>query len=314
MVASPGPTNDDLDDQADNRSSSLSELGDTYDERSEPTPRAGRTTDLIDNDSEAETERLEKTPRKLTRTGTATSLASEQLYEPTPSRLAQTTAIDEDESAPASPSPVLVAPTDTGSGNAALDTLSFLAASEAVSLELAGKKRKRSNAENGSVEELPEEPARKRSSTGKEASPNGDQEDIDEDQMDVEAELDNAEDRISVLAQEEVELEERQAEVATDTVAELATVAKLTKPRKGRGRGKRKMDTAMSAEAVLAEVQGMGDADNDEDDSSSLDEEGKCVRCDHGASANSSCAAAKKKNAIDELAKIERKFKIFREK
>ena len=32
------------------------------------------------------------------------------------------------------------------------------------------------------------------------------------------------------------------------------------------------------------------------------------------ASANTVIAAAKKKNAIDELAKIEKKFKVFREK
>jgi hypothetical protein len=184
------------------------------------------------------------------------------------------------------------------SGNAALDTLSFLAASEAVSLEMAGKKRKRSTASHDAAEEPTDEPARKRSSTAKESPLNGEHEDVVENaEADVEEELDNAEDRISVLAQEGEELEQRQANIAAETVTELATVAKLAKPRKGRGRGKRKLDSAMTVEALLDAHDAEMDADNDEEDSSSLDEE-----------------AAKKKNAIDELAKIEKKFKLFREK
>lgn len=289
-----------IDDHADNRSSSLSELGDASDDHFEaPQSAAPAGTDLIENDSEAETERLDQTPRKPTRTGTATSLASEQFYERTPSKLVQSTTVDEDESAPASPTPVALGATGQTANNAALDTLSFLAASEAVSLEMAGKKRKRSSADHNSADEPTDEPARKRSSTAKDSPTNGDHDDIMEnvEEADVDEELDHAEERISALAQEEAELEQRQADVAAETVTELATVAKLAKPRKGRGRGKRKLDNAISVEALLEVQDGDGDADNDEEDSSSLDEE-----------------AAKKKNAIDELAKIEKKFKLFREK
>jgi hypothetical protein len=211
----------------------------------------------------------------------------------------QSTTIEEDKSAPTSPTPVAIGPTAPTSGNAALNTLSFLAASEAVSLEMAGKKRKRSSADHNSTDEPTDEPARKRSSTAKDSPLNGNHEEIIEnaEEADVEEELDHAEERISALAQEEAELEQRQADVAAETVTELATVAKLTKPRKGRGRAKRKLDNAITVEALLEVQDGDGDADNDEEDSSSLDEE-----------------AAKKKNAIDELAKIEKKFKLFREK
>jgi hypothetical protein len=164
---------------------------------------------------------------------------------------------------------------------------------------MAGKKRKRSSTDPNSADEPTDEPARKRSSAARDSPLNGNHDDVMEnaEEADVDEELDHAEERISALAQEEAELEQRQADVAAETVAELATVAKLAKPRKGRGRAKRKLDNAISVEALLEVQDGDGDVDNDEEDSSSLDEE-----------------AAKKKNAIDELAKIEKKFKLFREK
>jgi hypothetical protein len=296
-----------MDDHADARSSSLSELGDASDDHSEPTPRPHTAAESIDNDSEAETERLEQTPRKLTRAGTVNSMTSEHLYERTPSKLAHSTTLDEDESVP--PSPTLMRAPDASAGNAALDTLSFLAASEAVSLELAGKKRKRSTAEHSSVDEPNEEPARKRSGGLQDLAVNGSHE------VDVEEELDNAEERLSNLAQEEIELEERQADVASETVAELATVAKITKTRKGRGRAKRKVDEGVTAETLMAEAQDVdGDGDDDEEDSAALHEEGEYAYPAHAIAADISIAASKKKNAIDELAKIQKKFKIFRDK
>jgi hypothetical protein len=269
-----------FDDHPDNGSSSLSELGDASDEQSEQlTPRAPSVADTNEVDSEAETERLENTPRKLTRTGTDTSMASEHLYERTPSKLIQSTTVDEDDSTPASPTTPSVRAVDTSSGNAALDTLSFLAASEAASLEIAGKKRKRSSAEGSSAEEPADEPARKRSSTARDPALNGnDTAMVDSsEQIDVDGELDQAEERIEELAQEGVELEQRQAEVASETVNELATVAKLTKPRKGGRRGKRKLEDSGGTEAVASvEAQeAEGEEENDEEDSAARDEEGK---------------------------------------
>ncbi|KAF2733235.1 hypothetical protein EJ04DRAFT_513328 [Polyplosphaeria fusca] len=292
------------DDLPDNRSSSLSELGDASDEQSEPTPRPSTLAELDDNDSEAETERMEKTPRKLIRTATNTSITSEQIFERTPSKLAHSKTLDQDESAPPTPS---IATEETlainpSHANAGLESLSMLATSEAANLEAIGKKRKRSSLESSPADDLTEEPAPKRSSTSRETAINGSQEaaiDVPE-HMDVEEELDHAEERISQLAQEDVELEERQANVALEAVSELATVANLSKPRKGGRKGKRKANNlaAANAESVApAEDEGEVEGENDEEDSAMLDEE-----------------AAKKKNAIDQLAKIERRFKIFREK
>lgn len=281
---------DGFDDHADNRSSSLSELGDASDEHSEPTPRPSTAVDLNENenDSEAETERLENTPRKLTRTATETSLASEQLYQRTPSKLAQSRTIDQEESAP--PTPSITAEDaatipDAADGTTALQALSIAATTEADNLaELAGRKRKRSSADNSSLEEQADEPARKRSGTAKDSTLNCDREGVVDSsaQADAEEELEIAEERISQLAQEEVELEVRQAEIAVEAVNELTTVAKHAKPRKGGRRGKRKVeDMAHSAEALssIEGHEGEGDGDNEEEDSGAVDEEGKYPPC-----------------------------------
>ncbi|KAF2786196.1 hypothetical protein K505DRAFT_380424 [Melanomma pulvis-pyrius CBS 109.77] len=296
-------TRDDLDDLPDNRSSSLSELGDASDDHSEPTPRAPTAADLADPDSEAETERLDTTPRKLTRTLTNTSMGSEQLYERTPSKLIHSKTIDQEES----PTPAL----DRDLDDAYSYPISLGVSKEAESLatlykgEFAGQKRKRSSGASSSMDEPMDEPPRKRSSTARSPALNGSQEAMvdssEQVDVDVEAELDNAEERISQLAQEEIELEERQADVAAETVSEMATVAKLTKPRKGGRRGKRKADDIghTSNDAIAStEVQDPeAEGENDDEDSGTRDEE-----------------VAKKKSAIDELSKIEKKFKIFREK
>jgi hypothetical protein len=295
---------DGFDDMADNRSSSLSELGDASDDQSEATPRATPAADLDQDDSEAETERLETTPRKLTRTATDTSLLSEPLYTRTPSKLIQSRTIEQDTSSPPTPSVVGEDATidDMAEADNPLHSLSLIAASEAASLELAGKKRKRTSDRSSPIEDDHEdEPARKRSSTSK--TINGQAEGFvdSSEQADIDEELENAEERLSQLAQEELDLEERQANIAAETVSELATVAKHAKPRKGGRRGKRKAEDttyAYTETFVGADThEGEGEGEGDEEEGAALDEE-----------------VAKKKIAIDELAKIERRFKVFREK
>ncbi|KAG9204124.1 hypothetical protein G6514_001761 [Epicoccum nigrum] len=297
---------DSLDDHADDRSSSLSELGDASDVESEqPTPRPVVTADPNDNDSEAETERLEETPRKLLRTARDTSLASEAMYARTPSKLIHTKTIEHDESAPPTPSDAAddEIMEDADEAQDPLHALSLAAASEAASLELAGKKRKRMSTRGTPIEDHDEEPLRKRSASAKIASYNGTMEDVIEtsERVHVEDELDHAEDRLDKLAREEADLEERRANIAAETVSELATVAKHTKPRKGGRRGKRKAeDTSYAFSEALPTtetVDGDVDGDDNEEDGAAVDEE-----------------VAKKKSAIDELTKIEKKFKLFREK
>ena len=135
------------DHHGDDRSSSLSELGDASDDQSESTPRPAATLDVGDNDSEAETERLENTPQKPTRTVTDGSLATEIPCQKSPSKLAHSRTIDENETAQfdVADDTRLGKPVD---GNAALHALSLAASSEAASFtEGVGKKRKRSSEE-----------------------------------------------------------------------------------------------------------------------------------------------------------------------
>lgn len=260
-------------DDHEDRSSSLSELGDASDLQSDhPSPRVTAPVDVQDNDSEAETERLEPTPRKLARTGTAASITSEALYERTPSKLVQSTAIEEEESAPASPTPATVGSAPAPSANSALDALSFLAAEEADSLELAGKKRKRSSVDEAATDDHTEAPVRKRSSTAHNAVPRAENEENTEavEPMDVD---EDAEQLDSGVAQDDdAELDEVPVEAAVEAVEELVTVAKLAKPRKGR-RGKRRVE--MTAQLMSAETADAEGEDNDDGDDSSLDEEGK---------------------------------------
>jgi hypothetical protein len=296
-----------FDDVADNRSSSLSELGDASDDQSEqPTPRPTTAMDIDEEDSEAETERLENTPRKFARTATDTSLLSEPIYTRTPSKLAHSRTIGHEESAPPAPSAIVDEPMLEEAAVLAenpLHSLSLIAASEAASLEHVGKKRKRTSAECSPVGEREDVPARKRSVPPKSSALDGlaDAAAGRQEQVDADEELERTEEHLSALAQEELELEERQANIAAQTVNEMATVAKHTKPRKGGRRGKRKMEDPSYAYAdpfVGAEAaEGEGEGENEEEDSAVVDEE-----------------VTKKKNAIDELAKIEKKFKLFREK
>ncbi|KAH7379213.1 Sds3-like-domain-containing protein [Phaeosphaeria sp. MPI-PUGE-AT-0046c] len=296
----------DYEDIADNGSSSLSELGDASDDQSEPTPRPTTALDMDDEDSEAETERLENTPRKLARTATDTSLASEAMYTRTPSKLMHSRTVDQEESAPPTPSVI----TDDAMLEEAEDaenplhSLSRIAASEAASFEYGGKKRKRTSEVGSAIEEQEEdEPARKRSGTSKSPAANGLLSSATDsgEQVDADEELEGAEERLSQLAHEELDLEERQANIATEIIGELATVAKHAKPRKGGRRGKRKAEdsnVAFNEQFTGLDAQdGEGDEDHDEEVSAALDEE-----------------LGKKKKAIDDLVPIQEKFKILQHK
>lgn len=272
------PSNVPFDNHGDDRSSSLSELGDASDDQSEATPRPVTSLDIADNDSEAETERLDNTPQKPARTATET-LTSQFAYQKSPSKLAHSKTIEQNED----PQP---GETDDSrldksiDGNTALHALSLAASSDAASFtEGVGKKRKRTSEEASTPDENADEPARKRSGITKDNVQHESRDDVADsgNQVDAEEELEIAEERISQLAHEELELEERQANIAAEAVTELATVAKHTKPRKGGRRGKRKLEDMAHAHEALASIEGPegeGDGDDEEDDSGVVDEEG----------------------------------------
>ena len=162
-----------------------------------------------------------------------------------------------------------------------LRSLSLVAASEAANLEYAGKKRKRTSIAGSPVEEQEDEPSRKRNGAAKSVALNGRPVGTADspEQIDAEEELDIAEERLSQLAHEEVELEGRQANIAAETIGGLATVAKHAKPRKGGRRGKRKAEDASYAySATVVDVEAHeveGEGEQDEEDSAAFDEEGQ---------------------------------------
>jgi hypothetical protein len=274
----PESSNGPYDNHSDDRSSSLSELGDASDDQDEPTPRPAALLDLGDLDSEAETERLDNTPQKPARAAPDGLLTSELTYQKSPSKLAHSRTIDQTENAhfDAVGASRLGQPVDR---NSALHALSLAASSEAASFtEGVGKKRKRSSEEASTPEQQADEPARKRSGISRDSVQHESRGDAlgSVEQVDLEEELDNAEERISQLAQEEMELEERQADIAAEVVTELATVAKHTKPRKGGRRGKRKLEEIPHTHEAVASIEGPegeGDGDDEEDDSGAVDEE-----------------------------------------
>jgi hypothetical protein len=306
--------NDDFNDLPDNRSSSLSELGDASDDQSEPTPRAPTAADLVDPDSEAETERLETTPRKLTRTMTNTSIDSEKLYERTPSKLMYSKTIEQDQS----PSPELHRDADGAYSYPIssevpndIETLATIHKGD-----FAGQKRKRSNGVNSEADEPTEAPPKKRSSQARSPALNGIQGSMldSSEQVDVEEELDIADARISQLAHEEIELEERQADVAAETVSEMATVAKLTKPRKGGRRGKRKVDdTGHTSNEAIASTETHdleAEGDNDDEDSGTRDEEGTSHRSSvHATRANNILQLPKRRTRLTNCQRSKRSSK-----
>ncbi|OCK77611.1 hypothetical protein K432DRAFT_303785 [Lepidopterella palustris CBS 459.81] len=299
-------------DQSDNRSSSLSELGDGLDEHDEPTPQAHTSLLLEENDSEAETERLENTPRKLLRTTTNTTMASDNLVEKTPSKLGNVFLLDTEESSPPTPLGIALDPTtgdiadrDTDM-NSVSQQLSVVAGSDEGSLaDIAGRKRKRSSSDSSSADDLrSEEPARKRSSTAKsDAIMDNHVEMVDvSEQADLDQGADIVEGPITRSAEQELDIEETVADAAEEAVDELAAAAKLSKPRKGKRKGKKADDSGDNNSEPIANNEGFegaepAEVEHDEEDGPALDEE-----------------VTKKKAAIESLSKIEKKFKIFREK
>lgn len=276
--------------QSDNRSSSLSELGDGLDDQDEPTPRAHTVTEAAENDSEAETERLDNTPRKLLRTSTNVSMLSETIGERTPSKLSNTILSHQDGSGPPSPL-AMVEHTVLGNVDADMDinSVSIMVGSENESITATSpRKRKRSSPDGMSADELEsDEPARKRSDTGKSDTISADQDHTTNHQeqadLEDEEEDDSNEKLIPRSAEEELDIEETAADVAEEAVGELAEVAKIPpKPRKSKRKGKKSDESTEGYNGQIANDEGMevdaNEGDNDDDEGSAHDEEGKSYK------------------------------------
>jgi hypothetical protein len=272
------------DNQSDNRSSSLSELVDGLDDQDQPTPLADIASVDEENDSEAETERLERTPRKLVRTATNTTIASESIVERTPSKLSHALLFDQEDTGPPSPLAMVedIIAKDVAEGNTDMDSVSLKLAAVASSteslLDIAGKKRKRASEESSEDELEAEEPARKRSDNGKDNSLNTEEvSNIDpSEQADLEEEEeDHLEEPAAPKAEQQLDLEETIVNVAEEAVNEMAAVARLPKTRKGRRKGRKPNDSAEEVAAHPEEGGEHAEGDHDEEDGGAMDEERK---------------------------------------
>lgn len=288
-----GADKDPFEDQSDNRSSSLSELGDGPDEQDEPTPQAHSSAVFDDNDSEAETERLENTPRKLLRMATETTMASDNIVERTPSKLANALLLDRDESGPPSPLAMVVytaageiADRDTDM-NSVSQHLSAAAGSEAGSLaDSSGRKRKRSSPDAGSVDELRlEEPARKRSGTTRSETLNSNQMSMVDaaEQADMDEDGDINDEPASRPTEQELDFEETAMEAAEEVVNDITVAATLTKSKRGKRKGKKVEESNDTNSDLVASAEGpesgeMAEGENDDEYGNALDEERKCMK------------------------------------
>lgn len=150
-----------ISDIDDSRSSSLSEIDDLSEHEPSDYEPIRPDKPPMENDSEAETERLEESPNHIHRTQNI--MVSASAFGPSPSKLAQSTTyddVDEDEGPTLDDSPSKPRSKSNGVSEAAEEAL---AAAESTLSDSAGKKRKRLGSVDDTATDVGEdEPLKKR--------------------------------------------------------------------------------------------------------------------------------------------------------
>ncbi|KAI9831882.1 MAG: hypothetical protein M1819_004604 [Sarea resinae] len=319
----------------DNRSSSLSELGDG--------PETNEGSDLeahdasgksADNDSEAETERLENSPQKIQRhtnvvlnagkqtSNARLSVSSKEGNFPTNGVEGGSKSIPPNEE-------VNLSTPETGRNTAELDlpsTAPSLGGSAAESIlapllpEVAGKKRKRTASGSRTVsddEDGPsDEPVKKRvGSVLEERNGNGVTEHEDERYGDKDVDMNTPEVASEVASEADNDKGEEVADMAKNRLhseERLSSVA-LTKDKKGRRKTKRFQDDHSVKESLENEANGIGDSPAEMDKGNEGDDIAE-READEEAAAKSDDEMVKKMAAMDALSAIEKQFASFRDR
>ena len=285
-----------MQDDSDDRSSSLSELEDADGELD-----AASADQLIDHeseyDTEAETERLERTPQKLN-----VPLTSAQ-PEKSPSKLAQELTADDSSTPTANGHDITEA---DGEGESPSKTLFLSNGHDRDQEESPSRKRKRSESVVSSLSDT-DEPLAKRAQSARQqaASAVSSTETLVEKIDPVEPE----EETVEADADEPAAAEQDQeAEAPEPTIP-----VKGRKGRKGKRKGRRAANDDIDLNGDDVAAQEEQDLDEEEEDSN-RDEESECAthRTIEGVMLTS--LVAKKRLAIDEFVKIEKEFTAFREK
>ena len=287
----PGPEiarNGDMVDSGDDGSSSLSEPEESIEDRDEAALRTRASPDVEDNDSEAETERLEGSPPELSRTATDVTVGGEGDAGRSPSKLARaTTAEHNNEAAAPAHSATVSELSDNDDDDALLPDAKPDAEADREDSPNGERKRKRSSSALSSIDDEMDidQPARKRSNSSRHYDVNGDEAEAkdggehaaeDEEQPPKEADT-HAED-------------EDMAEPASEAPA----VNKKSKSKKGQKKGKRTRANTDVEEAaatpVEAEEEETGDVEMDAEEAGVIEEERKCSQRATG-SLNANCLA-----------------------
>lgn len=322
-------------------SSSLSEIEDKDGEQDEDPEASDGLSDVSDgeNDSEAETERLEESPNKfrLHQDVVLSSQINNQTYERSPSKLNKQITTDDheedEEEEPLSDDEISVDESPESPKSPALDEPEIEPPTAATSLQDSSgegktslsvmdpdtKKRKRSIMAGGVVDEDIEEPLRKR--TGSVLTPGDDY--AIEDDINPEEEVDNSNpisgdvsgDEVEPAHEEEV-VEDIEEPVADDEIVPTISDALLLSPKK-RGRRKKKgqengvdshedAEAGADGEAVLNGDLEVRNGDEDHADNEGDDEAEAALKNEE--------ELEKKRVALEQLTTIERQFTTFRDR
>lgn len=245
--------------RSDSRSSSLSELADTVEEHT------NESTDRSPVESEAETERLEITPRRPRTTTDVTAIGR------TPSKLANEIYVDDENIDPGSPSARRKYTAGIGVSKGAAITKDLHSESDE---EVSHQRRKRVRDDSSPLEDdlEAEAPPRKRSISTKVDTFVGVQ-DVDEEITGGTAE-DEVPETATVLTQEP---DQEDIEALVESIEHPAPSGRTTKGKKGKGKGKKAKgsDTVYRTEGVEVAPDGdeVVEGENDSEENGSPDEE-----------------------------------------
>lgn len=316
-----------LDEQSDSRSSSLSELGDGSVDAEEPQSRSHEIIGREDNDSEAETERLENTPAGIGRRTGNNAPLPDTTPVPSPTKRGIPSASEDDPSIADSPADMSDDQVENADTDDRPQPTSDHNSTENVGkvADVAGRKRKRSSSDTSStVEQEDEGPAKKKIESSRsdieedgdkitDANTEGINEDINEETIE-DATLEQA---------DEINEDADAAGDAPEEAAEESTVQiRSSKSKKGKRKGKKVVDNVDKSNVArgspdVNEAEEPVDGEGDEEDNAYVEEQSKTMafpniqfRC---LLANA-VSDANKKIAMEKLTFIEQKFKIFRER
>ncbi|KAK7540772.1 uncharacterized protein J3D65DRAFT_252851 [Phyllosticta citribraziliensis] len=292
----------------DEGSSSLSEPEESVEGREDEIHRANEASpDAEENDSEAETERIDNTPRKLARTVTDVTNGSDGPAERTPSKLARGLSVDMHHSKPKPSAEQAAIHSEVGDDSD--DDVVLPDASRDIEADADNgsvgdgveRKRKRSSSALSSIGDGldTDQPAPKRHSSARPYETNGDQMEVDEPEVQQTVEDDTVHKEAEAQAEDEDSGEGAAARVA-EPAEEAPAASKKAKGKRGQRKGRKGRPTEKEDQtATPAEVEDEDGAEGeiDAEEAGMIEEE-----------------RDRKHNALEALNRIERQFLTFQKK